>query len=114
MPRRLTSLFLAACALAALFSPLAPAHAAPLAVKFKNTSGLADSQVYIGFVGGEPLTATNKATNAPLPKASSAASTGTRSTRSLKASTSRRSAAASTSATARPGTSPTPATNRRR
>jgi hypothetical protein len=68
MPRRLTSLCLAACAIAAFCSPLAPAHAAPLAVKFKNTSGQPDSQVYIGFVGAEPLTATNKATNAPLAK----------------------------------------------
>ena len=59
---------LVACALAAFCSPLPPAHAAPLAIKFKNTSGLADSQVYIGFIGGEPLTATNKATGAPLAK----------------------------------------------
>lgn len=46
------------------------AGAAPLAVKFKNSSGLADSQVYIGFVGGEPLQATNAATNAALTECS--------------------------------------------
>ncbi|MBN8597882.1 MAG: hypothetical protein J0L78_09430 [Planctomycetes bacterium] len=39
---------------------------APLAIKFKNSSGLADSQVYIGFVGGEPLHATNAANGAAL------------------------------------------------
>jgi hypothetical protein len=64
MPRRLSSLF--ACI--SLLLSLAPAHAAPLALKFKNTSGLPDAQVYIGFVGGAPLTATNKATSAPLAK----------------------------------------------
>jgi len=42
------------------------ATAAPLAIKFKNSSGLADTQVYVGFVGGEPLNATNAATNAAL------------------------------------------------
>jgi hypothetical protein len=64
MPRRLPSLF--ACV--ALLLSFAPAHAAPLAVKFKNTSGHPDAQVYIGFVSGSSLTATNKATNAPLAK----------------------------------------------
>lgn len=64
MPRRLPSLL--ACL--GLLLSFASAHAAPLAIKFKNTSGKPDSQVYIGFVGGEPLTATNKATNAPLAK----------------------------------------------
>jgi len=39
---------------------------APLAIKFKNSSGLADSQVYIGFVGGEPLNATNAANGSAL------------------------------------------------
>jgi hypothetical protein len=64
MPRRLPSLF--ACL--ALLLSYATAHAAPLAIKFKNTSGRPDSQVYIGFVGSEPLTATNKATSAALAK----------------------------------------------
>jgi hypothetical protein len=64
MPRRLLSLFVCIGAIVSL----AAAHAAPLAVKFKNTSGLPDDQVYIGFVSAQPLTATNKATNAPLAK----------------------------------------------
>jgi hypothetical protein len=64
MPRRLPSLLV----YAALLFSFAPAHAAPLVIKFKNTSGHPNSQVYIGFVGGAPLTATNKATNAPLAK----------------------------------------------
>ena len=42
------------------------AWGAPLAIKFKNSSGLADSQVYIGFVGGEPLNATNAANGSAL------------------------------------------------
>lgn len=68
MPRRLLSLFVSACTIAALFAAIPPVHAAPLAIKFKNTSGQPDSQVYIGFVGAGPLTATNKATSAPLAK----------------------------------------------
>ena len=32
----------------------------------KNTSGLADSQVYVGFIGGSSLNATNVATGAAL------------------------------------------------
>lgn len=45
---------------------LCGAQAAPLAIKFKNSSGMADSQVYIGFVGGEPLNATNASNGAAL------------------------------------------------
>ena len=37
----------------------------PLLLEFKNNSGLANSQVYIGFIGGT-LSATNVATNAAL------------------------------------------------
>ncbi|REK06724.1 MAG: PEP-CTERM sorting domain-containing protein [Planctomycetota bacterium] len=40
--------------------------APPLSVQFKNDSGLANSDVYIGFVGPGALDATNAATNAPL------------------------------------------------
>ena len=50
------------------FASMDALSAAPLAVKFKNNSGHASSEVYIGFVGAEPLNATNKATNAPLEK----------------------------------------------
>ena len=46
------------------FLPMAEA-ANPLDVIFKNTSGLADSQVYIGFVGGS-LSATNNATGSAM------------------------------------------------
>lgn len=66
MPRRLS--LSVALAFVALCSSLHALDAAPLAVKFKNTSPFPDSQVYIGFVGGAPLTATNKATNVPLAK----------------------------------------------
>ena len=36
--------------------------AQPLAIQFKNDSGLPNSQVYIGFVGPTELLATNVAT----------------------------------------------------
>lgn len=53
---------------AAVCSSIPVAEATPLGIKFKNTSGFPDSQVYIGFVGGEPLSATNTATNTALAK----------------------------------------------
>jgi hypothetical protein len=40
--------------------------APPLLVTFQNNSGFANSDVYIGFVGGNTLAATNVATGAPL------------------------------------------------
>lgn len=48
--------------------PVCAAAAPPLLVTFKNDSGLADSRVYIGFVGGSgsQLVATNVATGQPL------------------------------------------------
>lgn len=42
--------------------------AQPLAIQFKNDSGLPDSQVYIGFVGPTALNAFNKATGTALSK----------------------------------------------
>jgi len=59
MLRRLSVL---ACAV----SGVTAAAGAPLAIKFKNSSGMPDNQVYIGFVGGEPLQATNAANGSAL------------------------------------------------
>ncbi len=38
----------------------------PLTIKFKNSSGLPDSQVYVGFLGSADLAATNIQTGAPI------------------------------------------------
>lgn len=52
------------CAAGMLFG--ASAGAATLAIKFKNSSGLPDSQVYVGFLGSASIDATNVETGAAI------------------------------------------------
>lgn len=54
-----------AAATVALVATLAHAGAPPLTIRFNNTSGLPDAQVYVGFVGGQ-LSAINADTGQPL------------------------------------------------
>ena len=60
------ALTLAAAGVCLASISVAGAAAPPLRINLKNYSGLADSQVYIGFIGGSNLGATNVATGSAL------------------------------------------------